>query len=86
MHCKCLRENFRRGGSYIDSPEWIRKKKATMNLNNTNDKCFQYATTAALIYEEIESHPERVSKTKPYVKKYKWKGNYLSKIDHWKTF
>ena len=33
-----------RGGSYIDSPQWL-KNKTTMNLINNDYKCFQYAVT-----------------------------------------
>ena len=62
--------NLKRGGSYIDSPDWIKKKKATINSKNTDDKCFQYAATVALNYEEIESHLERVSSIKPFINKY----------------
>ena len=41
------------GGSYIDSPNWIKNKKATINLiNKRNNKCFQYAVTVALNNEE----------------------------------
>ena len=36
------------------------KKEATINPKNTDNKCFQYAATVALNYEEFESHPERV--------------------------
>ena len=39
----------------------MKKKRATINPKNTDDKCFQYAATVALNYEEVESHPERVS-------------------------
>ena len=42
MHCKCHRINFRHGGSYIDSPDWIKKKKATIDSKNQDDKCLQY--------------------------------------------
>ena len=42
-----------RGGSYIDSPKWLKTKKATINLKNKDDKCFQYALTVALNYEQI---------------------------------
>ena len=66
MDYKCHKLNFRRGGSYIDFPEWMKKKKATVNSKNEDNKCFQYAVTAALIYGEIESHPERVSNIKPF--------------------
>ena len=41
-----------RGGSYIDSPNWLRNKKATINpQNKKDDRCFQYAVTVALNYE-----------------------------------
>ena len=64
-----------------------KKKKAIINPKNTNDKCFQYAATVALNYQEIESHPERVSNIKPFINKYNWQGIYCpSKIDDWKTF
>ena len=42
-----------RGASYIDSPEWLKNKKATINPKNNDDKCFQYALTVALNYEQI---------------------------------
>ena len=29
--------NFRHGGLYIDSPDWTKKKKATMNPKNIDD-------------------------------------------------
>ena len=60
MYYKCHKVSFIRGGSYIDSADWIKKKKATINPKNTDDKCFQYVVTIALNYEETESHPERV--------------------------
>ena len=31
------------GGSNIDSPEWLKHKKATINPTNNDDKYFQYA-------------------------------------------
>ena len=64
-----------------------KKKKATINLKNKDDKCFQYVITFALNYGEIESHPERLSNIKPFINKYKRKEiNCSSKIDDWKTF
>ena len=42
-----------RGGSYIESPAWLRNKKCAINPQNKNDnKCFQYSITAALNYEK----------------------------------
>ena len=43
-----------RGGSYIDSPKWVKSKRATINpQNKKDDRCFQYALTVALNYEQI---------------------------------
>ena len=56
MYYKCHKVNFKRGGSYIGSPDWIKKKKETINLKNT-DKCFQYTVTVALIYDKITWNP-----------------------------
>ena len=33
---------LKRGASYIDSPEWLENKKATINPKNNDDNCFQY--------------------------------------------
>ena len=39
----------RGGGSFIDSRDWIKNKKATMNPKNKNDdQCMQYAIVALL--------------------------------------
>ena len=53
MHYKCHKVNFIRAGSYIDSSDWIKKEKTTINLKNKDNKCFQYVVTDALNYEEI---------------------------------
>ena len=38
MYCKCYRIHFMRGGSYIDSPDWIKRKKTTtINPKNTGE-------------------------------------------------
>ena len=63
----------RTGSSYIDSPEWLKNKKATINPKNNDDNCFQYALTAALNYLNSKSHPERVSNLKPFINQYYWK-------------
>ena len=40
MYYKCHKVNFEHSGSYIDSPEWIKSKKATVKPKNEDDKCF----------------------------------------------
>ena len=63
-----------RGGSYIDSPNWIKHKKATINLKSKDDKCFRDATVASLNREKIPNHPERIDNLKPFIDQYNWKG------------
>ena len=55
---KCHKTNFKSSGSYIESPDWMKNKKAIRNLKNKDDKCFQNLVMVALNYGEIESHPE----------------------------
>ena len=31
LYSKCHQVNLNRGGSYIESPDWIKKQKATIN-------------------------------------------------------
>ena len=63
-----------RGGSYIDSPEWLKNKGVTINpKNDDDDDCFKYALTVALNHEEIGSNPQRISKIKPFINTYNWK-------------
>ena len=61
-----------RGGSYIDSPKWLKNKKATINPKNSDDKCFQYVLTVALSYEKIKKDPQRTSRIKPFINQYNW--------------
>ena len=48
MHYDLNKISLIRGGSYIDSPKWLKNKKATINPKNNDQKCFQYALTVAL--------------------------------------
>ena len=45
MYYKCHIVNFKRGGSHIDPPNWLRNKTATINPKNEDDKYFQYSAT-----------------------------------------
>ena len=48
-----------RGGSYIDSPQWLKNKKSTTNPISNDYKCFQYAVTLALNLDKIrKTHKE----------------------------
>ena len=55
MDYKLHKVRLKRGGSYIKSPEWLLYKRAEINpKNEKDDKCFQYALTLALNYNEIK--------------------------------
>ena len=59
IYYKCHRINLNRRGSYIDSSDWIKNKKTTINhTNNKDNKCFQYAVTVMLNYEKIKKDPQ----------------------------
>ena len=88
FYYKLLKISVNRGDSYIDSPKWLKNKKAAMNLKNTKDnKCFQQATAAALIYQQTNNHPEEIYNIRPFIDTYNWKDvNFPSHKEHWNTF
>ena len=65
--------SLKRGKSYIESPEWLRSKRATINLQNNDDKCFQYALTVELNHQNIRNNSERISNIKPFINQYNLK-------------
>ena len=72
---KCHKINPNHGGSYVDSPDWIKNKTATINtINKKDNTCFENHVTVALNYEEIGKHAERITKIIPFVNKHKWEG------------
>ena len=82
-----IKVSINRGGSYIDSPKWLKNKKSTINPKNNDCKCFQYAVTLALNLDRINSHPERISKIKPFIEQYNWKEiDFPSTSKDWKKF
>ena len=88
MYYKCHKINPNRSGSYIDSPDWIKSKKATINLiNKKHNECFQYNVAVALNYQKIKKDPQRITKIKLFINTYNWEGiNFLSEKDDWKQF
>ena len=76
---------LKKSGSYIDSPKWLKNKKATINPENNDDNCFQYALTITLNYQNIGINPQRISKIKPFIDQYNWKEiDFPSHSKDWK--
>ena len=49
---KCYKIDTNHHGSYLDSLNWIKNKKATISsINKKGNKCFQYTVTVALNHE-----------------------------------
>ena len=50
--------NPTRGGSFLPLPKWVQSKKACINIQNEDNKCFMYSVQCGVhkIYEE--DHPE----------------------------
>ena len=64
----------------MNSPDFIKKIKATTNPKNNDDNCFQYVLNVTLNYGEIKRNSERVSNTVPFINTYNWTGtSYPSK-------
>ena len=76
-----------RGGSYIDSPKWLKDKKSTINPKSNDHKCFQYAAALALNFDNINNHPEKISKIRPFIDQYNWKDiDFPPTNKDWKKF
>ena len=87
LYYKLHKTSLNRRGSFIDSPEWLKNKMATINPKNNDDKWFQYALIAALNHEQIKKNPQRITKIKPFIDQYNWEGvDFLSHKKDWSEF
>ena len=69
MFINCIinakKKNPNRGGSYIESSDWITITKGKINpINKKDSKCFQYAATVV-----IGKYAKRITKIKPFINK-----------------
>ena len=83
-----IRIKLKRGGSYIPTPYWISVKKGTVNPKNTKDDlCFAYSIVTSIHNNEIDQHPDKISKLKPFTNKYGWNGiNFPTEQKDWDRF
>ena len=87
LHYNLQQLSLNRGGSYIDSLKWLKNKKATTNPENNGDKCFQFALTVALNYEQTKKDPQTMPKIKPFIEQYNLKEiDFPSHKKDWKKF
>ena len=65
--------DLRRGASFIDTPEWLKNKKAVNPQNTNNAYSFMYSITIALFHEALGHNPGHISKKLiEYVYLYNW--------------
>ena len=70
LYYKFHKINPNQGGSYKESPDWIKSKKPTINPNSKKyNKCFPYAVTVVSNHEETKKDLQKITKTKPLINK-----------------
>ena len=79
--------DLRRGASFIDTPEWLKHKKAIINPQNKNDVyCFMYAICIAL-YDELGKNPGRIIKKLDIYSTFNWKNiDFVASYEDYATF
>ena len=74
MNIDFHRLNLTRGFGYIPLPDWLVKKKAIINLRNSDMECFKWAVITAMKREEIGRDHQRISKLRRYENDFDWDG------------
>ena len=87
FHYHLPKINLKRSGSYVDSPKWPKNKKSNNKSKSNDDKCFQYALTVALNYQNIKEDLQRMSEIKHFIGQYNWKEvDFPSHQNDWKKY
>ena len=66
--------NLTRGSSYIPLPDFIANRKAVINPQNGDSKCFKWAIIAANSWGEIKFNPEQISNLRKFENDNNWSG------------
>ena len=65
----------------------LHPKKCTINPQNDDNKCFQYAVTLSLYHQKIGRNSFRASKIKPFDNNLDWNNiNFSPQEQDYKTF
>lgn len=60
------RVKYLKGSAFHQLPDWIARKKACINVQNNDERCFAWSVCACLM--GVTAHPERVSHYKNVIK------------------
>ena len=66
--------NLRKGSSYLPLPNWLARKKVTINPKNKDQECFKWVVIVTSRWEEINGNPETISKLKRFENDFDWSG------------
>ena len=69
--------NLTQGSSCLLLPDWLVNKRAIINPKNENEndeECFKWSVIVGSHYEEIRSHPKRISSLRRFEDNYDWFG------------
>ena len=79
LYYKYQKINFKRDGSYMDTPDWTKNEKANPIIKEDN-RCSQYAVAVTLSHRETKKDSQRITKIKLFIDKYNLEEiNYSSK-------
>ena len=66
--------NPTRGGKFIALPKWVSDKKACINIQNEDNKCFLYAVQCGVYNISSKDHPQRMYHYKKVEDDLNWNG------------
>ena len=73
--------------TFVESPDWIKNKKCTINPQNKDNKCFQCFIIVSLYHKEIKYNPERISRIRLFINNLNWENiNFLPEEQDYETF
>ena len=58
--------------TYVETPKFIRFKKAVLNPRSNDNKSFQYSITLSSYYKEISNNFNRTANIEPYINNFNW--------------
>ena len=83
LYNKCHKTNLNRGGLSIDSHDWIKNKKTTINhVTKKRSYTFSICCNSCFKSRRIGKCSERITKTKNFINKYNWEEINFSSEKH----
>ncbi len=62
------------GGCFVELSPFLKNKRCSVNVRNTDNECFKYAFLSVAHYDDVQSHRYRVTKYTKYMDRYDFSG------------